>query len=448
MLARTTTKSPEPQPAVGKVHPEIYKAALMAARERLQTSPTPLERQQSLNAAGGKKARDINDGGLQMHPGALTAATGAAVRSSRRRAGSAPSEPVARSDVMTTSAYALSAATRSHRASQGPIPVLENLEPSVEAARIHNIAQSNVRLYTSTPPVGIEVEEQRHREKLRAAAVSMAKDMYAVMGTQEEQAASAGLATTMQQRRSRPLSYYSEYSWTEGDEQNATRRPPTLHEAAQKRAADTLAKMEEEDLVAQQEYYGLAPGPRPARLSLTRRLRRRTSSEGDISRLDWERSEEIRNQMSTLQSRLREVDEKRTRDREALMDIARRNVSAAIQEMDEQVYAKTGKLSPSMLRELKERAQERAKEDISAQFETIRRIPIGGNRYVTEADVEEIARARIQPTLDEITGRVEERQAREIEKRLDEERRQWLTKLEREREKELQAEQRKGYHCP
>lgn len=445
MLARSTM-SPEPQPAVvGNVHPEVYKAALIAARERLQTSPPPFERQQSFSATGGKEARDI-DGSMQMHPGALTAATGATVRSRRRRAESAPSKPVAGSDT-NTSAYALSAARRSHQASQGPITILEHLEPSVEAARIHNIARSNVRLYTSTPPVDIEVEEQRHRDKLRAAAVSMAKDMYSVLGTQEEQpnpTEKPFTTGTQQQRRSRPMSYYSEFSWTEGDEQIATRRPQTLHEAAQKRAADTLAKMDGEDRVAQQEYYGLPSSPRPTRLSLTQRFRRRTPSEGDISQLDWERSEEIRNQMSTLQSRLREVDEKRIRDREALMNIARRNVNAAIQDMDEQVYAKTGKLSPSMLREWEEQAHEKAKDDISAQLETTGKIPIGGDRYVTQADVEEVARARIQPTLDEITGRVEEQQAKIIEKRLDEERNQWLANLEREREKELHAEQRKG----
>lgn len=383
--------------------------------------------------AGGRGAEEPT--AVETDGGALTAATGAV--STRWRADSAPIKPQFRQQA----AYALTAATISHRASLGA-EVLDNLEPSMEAARIHNIAKTNAQLYTASPPVGIEVAEQKQRDTLRAAAISMAKDMYAIATAKEGPETSRPASSLAQYRQSRRLSQ-SQYSWTTGDERGVTRAPLTLHEAAQKIATEKLAKMQRNDLAYHQEYYGTGPAAR-SRLTVSRRLRRRTSSESDASRADWERSMQIRHQMSSLQSRLHEIDEeKKKRDRAELMEIARRNVNMAIQDLDEEVYARTGKLSPSMQREWEEKAHERAKAEIEARPSTFGRIPIGGQRYMDEADVEEIARSRIQPTLDEISERVSEQKAREIERRLDEERRQMLREIEREREFDIREEEKR-----
>jgi hypothetical protein len=433
----------EPAAPVSTTNPEVYRAALSAARERLVVpSPAVVAPDQGYDQsaaeqvmmASGRAPRETP--AVEIDRGALTAAMGAL--SSRRRAESAPIKPQLRQDA----GYALSAATISHRASLGTEVILENLDPSMEASRIHNIARTNVRLYTASPPVQIEVEEQRQRDTLRAAAISMAKDMYAVAAAKESELAGS-VSSTGQHRRSRRLSQ-SQFSWTTGDERGVTQRPTNLHEAAQKLAAEKLAKMQRTGLDYQQDYYGTGPAAR-SRLTITRRLRRRTSSDSDASQIDWERSAEIRNQMSSLQTRLHQIDEKKRRDRAELMEIARKNVHAAIHDMDEEVYARTGKPSPSMQREWEERAHERAKAESEARMSTFGRIPIGGQTYVDEVDVEAIARSRIQPTLDEITDRVEEQKAREIEQRLDEEKRlRWL-EIDRQRDldtKEAEKRQR------
>ncbi|KAL1965626.1 hypothetical protein VTN77DRAFT_5303 [Rasamsonia byssochlamydoides] len=430
----------EPQP-VSITSPEVYKAALTATRERIMAPSPPVPAvdhgydqyaAEQVMMAGGRAPQE--PAAVEIDPGALNAATGA-VSGRRRRAESAPIKPQFRQEA----AYALSAATISHRASLGA-DILGNLDPSMEAARIHHIAKTNVKLYTSSPPVEIEVAEQKHRDTLRAAAISMAKDMYAIAAAKEPELVRPA-SSLAQRRESRRLSQ-SQFSWTTGDERGVTRKPTNLHEAAQKIAAEKLAKMQRTDLAYQQQYYGTAPTPR-TRL-MTRRLRRRTSSDSDASRIDWERSVQIRNQMSSLQSRLHEIDEeKKRRDRAELMEIARRNVNAAIHDMDEQVYARTGKPSPSMQREWEEKAQERAKAESEARLATLGRIPIGGQRYIDEVDVEEIARSRIQPTLDEITDRVEEQKAREISQRLDEEWRQRLREIDRQREYDTREEEKR-----
>ena len=57
---------------------------------------------------------------------------------------------------------------------------------------IHNMAKTNVQLYTSAPPVELEVEERNRKDTLRAAAVSMAKDIYAIAQARTEEPNFAG----------------------------------------------------------------------------------------------------------------------------------------------------------------------------------------------------------------------------------------------------------------
>lgn len=441
LLARNYQQNrPEPSPPP-KTNPEVYKAALLAAQDRVfasPASPPPNDAaaaaariQQSaasylmangLGAGRGGARETTVVATTTINPGALTAASGAVSRR-RPRTESAPAKPIFHQDA----AYALTAATISHQASQTPNDILNDLDPSIEAARIHHIAKSNAQLYTSAPQVGIAVEEQKHRDTLRAAALSMAKDMYATAAAAKNNEADAAetAGSTAFNRQSRRFSQ-SQFSWISGDEQPVTRRPPNIHEAAQKIAAEKLAKMQQNELSNQKTYYGIAPRPRP---TLSRRLKRRTSSDGDVTAIDWERSEEIRNQMSSLRTRLNEIDEKKNKDRSNLMEIAQKNVNARIHDMDERVYARTGKPSPNMQRDWEKKAQERAEAESSARMANFGRISVGGQKYMDETEIEAIARARIEPTLNEINDRVEEKRAKEIEDRLDRERSQRLSQL-------------------
>lgn len=430
-----------------RTNPDVYKAALFAAQERVYAKSPPAVStpelrfdqavfEQPMGNENRNSPRETT-AAAHINSGALTAAAGAV--SSRRRTESAPTKPIFHSD----SAAALAAATISHQASQDARNVLSDLEPSIEASRIHHIARANVRLYTSTPPVEIEVAEQKHRDTLRAAAISMAKDMYATSTAARLEVDETSYASIAAQNRLSHRFSQSQFSWTPGDEYNvAQQRTPNLHEAAQKIAAEKLAKMQENDLYNKQQYYGTASSPKSRQL-LTRRLKRRTSSEGDASLIDWERSERIRNQMSSLQNRMQEVDEKKSQDRAYLMDVARKNVTATIHNMDEKVYAHTGKPSPKMQREWEEKAQERAKRESELRMTNFGRVSVGGQKYMDQTDVEAIARSRIQPTLDEISNRAEEQRAREVEQRLDKERKQQLSELDRSRQAEIRAEDKR-----
>ncbi|KAJ9294790.1 hypothetical protein DTO271G3_6710 [Paecilomyces variotii] len=432
-------ETPEPQPRADRLSVEGLKnAAVLAAREsRALTSSTPPPPNQKYQYLA--EERVIMSGGRvredkvipSQEKGALLAATGA-LRNTRRRAESAPPEPA----VHPEAGYALSAATISHLAPRPSEDYLEELEEPIQASRIHNIAKTNAQLYTSHPPVDVETEEQNRKDTLRAAAISMAQEMYsrAQKGAQEDEGATLEAVQGAQRGHSR----LGKRASLPGTDESATARAVNLQLAAQKLASEKLARMQSQN--EYEIYYGTAQPPR-ARRSVTGRLRRRTSSETDTSRLDMERSIRIRNQMSTLQTQLHEVDEKRRRDREDLMEIAMRNARAAIQDIDDRVYAETGKPSPAMQREWEEKAQERAKRSLEAESRLDMRgkVEIGDRQYVDAVDVEAVAMSRIRPTLDEIDQRAEERKAREIERRLDEEERKRLEAIEREREADLKA---------
>jgi hypothetical protein len=77
-------------------------------------------------------------------------------------------------------------------------------------------------------------------------------------------------------------------------------------------------------------------------------------------------------------------------------------------------------------------------------------VHIGGGKYIDQADIEAVALARVQPTLDEITEKTEKRRAEEEERRLDQEERKREERREKERAAELKAEEKrfKGKQCP
>lgn len=366
---------------------------------------------------------------------ALQAASGAYTLS-RKRADSAPSDPGATSELP----YGRTAAGASRHArveEEGP---LDHLDPAMEASRIQHAAHTNPKLYTSSPPIQSGIEEQNYKNSQRAAAISMAKDMYRVTSTKKQGGQSPAVLAA--QKGQSQLGYRKTVSTADGA---AVRRAIALQEAAQKRAAEKLALMHDEHAEYQQ-YYGTAPQPQRSRLTTRRK---RASSDADTSQTDAEQSRQIRSQMTSLRTKLDQVDVRKTRDRELLMQAARRNVDQTLQDMEAQVYADTGRAPPSVQKGWDEVAQERVRreaEDFEAATTQGNRVNIGGQKYMDMADIDAIARSRLQPALDEIDENAELRRAHEIEARLDAEEEQRHAAVEREREAEVKEleKQEKG----
>lgn len=424
----------QPQPTT-QHSAEGLGAAMLAVREQRASIG------QAPTSAGHRRGSSATD---RYHPTAvggkpkdkaLLAASGA-YSLSRKRADSAPSDPGFTSELP----YGRSAAGASRYArveEEGP---LEHLDPAMEASRIQYAANTNPKLYTSSPPIQSEIEEQNYKNSQRAAAISMAKDMYRVTSTKKE--AGQSPAVLAAQKGHSQLGYRKTVSTADGA---AVRRAIALQEAAQKRAAEKLALMRDEHADYQQ-YYGTAPQPQRSRLSTRRK---RTSSDADASQTDAEQSRQIRSQMTSLQTKLDQVDVRKTKDRELLMQAARRNVDQTLQDMEAQVYANTGRAPPSVQKGWDEVAQERVRreaDDFEAATAQGNRVNIGGKKYMDMADIDAVARSRLQPAFDEMTENAEIRRAYDIEARLDAEEEQRHAAVERQREAEVKEleKQEKG----
>lgn len=414
-----------PQPST-QYSAEGLGAAILAVREQRGMS--------SLQPTQTGHKHDISLDQSHALEKARRAATGA--YATRRRSGSAPSESGA---AATESPYArFAAGALQHGKAEDENP-LGHLDSAMEASRIQHVANTNAQLYTSHPPVAGEVEERNRQNSLRAAAVSMAKDMYDVTGPPGEpgQLDPAIYAAQKGQEQERSRKTVS------GALGSTAQRALTLQDAAQKRAAEKLARMQDEHS-EMQHYYGTAPQPQR---SLLATRRKRTSSEADVSHVDAEQSRHIRSQMTSLRTKVNRVDEKRLKDRELLMEAARRNVDATIQGMERKLYADTGRAPPSMQRDWDEAAQERVRreaEAVEASGAQENRVNIGVQQYIDMADVEAVARSRVQPALDEITDQAEKRRAQELEARLDAEEQQRHAALEKEREADMRAAESRG----
>ncbi|CAG7928196.1 unnamed protein product [Penicillium olsonii] len=421
LCVKDFTPPQQPQPSTA-YSAEGLGAALLAVREHRAAAqaPAPVHKR-------GSSVDRYNHIAVGGHPKekALQAATGA-YTTSRKRADSVPSDQGVPSDT----SYALSAAGASRHVRVEEDAPLDHLDGAMEASRIHHIANTNAKLYTAAPPVQPEVDEQNYRNSLRAAALSMAKDMYKV--TDAKEPGGSAPAVVAAQKGQSQLGYRKTVSTADG---SAVRRAIALQEAAQKRATEKLARMQDENAEYQQ-YYGTAPQPQRSRLS----RRKRTSSDADASQIDAEQSRQIRTQMAGLRTKLNRVDDRRTKDREMLMQAARRNVDQTLQDMEARVYANTGRAPPSVQKGWDEVAQERVRREAEA-FESAThqgdRVQIGSQQYMDYADIEAVARSRLQPALDEITENAEQQRAHDVEVRLDAEERQRHAAVERQREAEL-----------
>lgn len=344
---------------------------------------------------------------------ALLAAAGA-MSSSRKRAESSPIAKASYPDSENSAANALSAANLANRApklGKSKTDALRNSKSSLDGGKIHSAAVTNLsrEMYTSHPPVAPELEEMNRQAGLRAAAVSMAKQIYEVQQRAIERATVADMSDSQHAASSvhnRKASLSSEECPHQLPQQYVN-----LQEAAQKLASERLAKLQDEH-AAYKNSYGTSFGQ--SRLSLRGLQRRRASSDGQATESDGDRSKKIRSEMSLFNNKVAQVDaNKRQKDREALMAVAQRNVKASMHGIDEKVYSETGKVSPAMLQSWEDQAHARAEADSKVRLAKHGMINIGGGKYLDQSEIDAIAAQKVKPTLDEITEKVEKQKARD-----------------------------------
>ncbi|OHW91002.1 hypothetical protein CSPAE12_10371 [Colletotrichum incanum] len=401
------------------------KAALLAsasARKQATTNTTP---PQSAHDSWGSSAanqafKQSRSVGQPTHNtststnglGSLSAAQSAmpATGRTRPRAKSTPVPKESYPGESRAAANALSAATAAH----GP-----SMQPRSPTDAAGSVPYTNLprKMFTSSPAIGPEAEEQKRADVLHASAVAMAKKMYNHQQKMVEQARQA------QQESGETIS-----------DDNQPRPYVNLQEAAYKLAQERLSKLHEEHQRNRdyQEYYGNGTPAQPQRrFTMKGKLRRRSSSDGDIND-DRERSERIRRQMSIFSSNLTKVDEqKRTKDREALLAAAQRNVRARLQGMDDKISAETGMVPPSSKSDWESKAHMAALARHESTNVNRGKVDIGGGMFMDPAAVDEIATRRVQPVLDEIN-----------EKAAIERERQELLKAEAEAKKRDEAKQK------
>ncbi|KAL5121852.1 Eisosome assembly protein [Pleosporales sp. CAS-2024a] len=382
---------------------------------------------------------------------AFTAATGAHASSHRKRAQSVPQPAEIYPDSRNSAKNALSAATLAHSPSMKAKPDTPTINSNrlghgaMEAARIQHAKSISRDMYTSTPPVGIETEEKKRNDALRASAISMAKKMY---DPQQQRHSAESTA-----RSGATVAHGQLPAAGEEDIKTQALRYIGIQEAAQKLAQERLAKIGYDENAAYRSHYGYEK-PR-SRFSIRGRGRANSETKApppDASDSDEDdfRSRRIRSQMDQFNKQLADVDaQKRDNDRKSLLAAAERKVHAQLQGMDQKIFDKTGKMSPAMVDQWDEKARQRALANSEARLENHGRVHIGNGKYMDQTDIDAIAQARIQPTLDEITERTEKRRAEdekrreeEEERRLDLEEKKRRERTEKERAAEIKAEEK------
>ncbi|KAH8731299.1 hypothetical protein GQ44DRAFT_746060 [Phaeosphaeriaceae sp. PMI808] len=434
------------------------KAALLAHRDSENLKMWTLQASSGSNSAANIAMRKKGLGPGPVDYGytdvgrkdAFTAATGAHASSTRRRTQSNPAPAELYPDSRNSAKNALSAATSAHSPSVKAKQerTMENTNRlghgAMEAARIQHAKSISRDMYTSTPPVALEVEEKKRSDALRASAISMAKKMYDVQQQHIDGATAAQSGATAAHGQQPAASEY--------DIKKQAMRYIGIQEAAQKLAQERLAKIGYDENAAYRSYYGYEK-PR-SKLSI-RRGRNRAYSDSKSAPMDDSDSDEddfrsrrIRSQMEQFNKQLADVDaKKRENDRRSLIAAAERKVQAQMQGMDKKIYDKTGKMSPAMIEDWDTKARQKALAQSEARMENHGRVHIGNGKWMDQGDIDAIAQARIQPTLDEITQKTEKRRAEDEKRRAEEEERRLnleekgrREKIEKERAAEIKAE--------
>ncbi|KAK4155445.1 hypothetical protein C8A00DRAFT_31683 [Chaetomidium leptoderma] len=354
-----------------------------------------------------------------------------AMAGARPRAKSSPQTRTDRNPDHSAGGAALSAATIAHRPS-----VRANTISAGEAGAVPFTTMDR-RMFTSNPPVKLETDEKNRAYVLHASAIAMAKKMY-----EQQQKIIDNSARAHARSSSFPGGETASLASSRTEEQ-APLVYNSLQEAAYRLAQERLGKLQEEHDKQRglQEYYGSGTPQRTRIGTIKGKLtRRRSSSDGDLLE-DKQRSEQIRKQMSLLNNKLSEVDEdKRSRDREALLAAAQRNVKAQLQEMDEKVQSETGRVPQITMDDWGRKALVAAQARYGAVGnDSAGKVDIGGGKLMDRSEVEKIAAKNVQPLLDEINDRVEKERERQEEEKLEEERQK--EKVERDRMRDMEVQE-------
>ncbi|KAF2134054.1 hypothetical protein P153DRAFT_280341 [Dothidotthia symphoricarpi CBS 119687] len=385
---------------------------------------------------------------------ALVAATGAHSTAGRKRANSTPAPPPLYPDSKNSARNALNAATIAHSPSmrkfQGPSVTDSNRLGSgaMEAARIQHAKSIPRNMYGSAPPVAPEIEEQRRNDALRASAIVMAKKIYEVQQKQADGASGRSAAHT-----GANAAHGQRAPAGEGDIKEQAMRYVGIQEAAQKLAQERLAKIGYDENAAYRSHYGYEK-PR-SKFSMRRGRNRAYSASETPAQNEYDsdsdeddfRSRRIRSQMAQFNKQLADVDaKKRDQDRKGLMAAAERKVQAQMQGLDKKIFDETGRMSQSMSDEWDEKARKRAVANSENRMENHGKIHLGNGKWMDQAEIDAIAQARIQPTLDEITEKTDKRRGEDEKRRAaEEERKNQLAekkrqeRLEKERIAEIKA---------
>jgi hypothetical protein len=376
----------------------------------------------------------------------------------RRRADSQP-EPADYPDRANATANSLKAATSAHSASMS--------SRANEASRITHAKNLNREMYTEHPQgLDYDKKERAHQDALKGASISMAKKMYAIERVDDQGHVQLRASRTAAQNATETE------AGKEKDLKKQAMQYLILQDAAQRLAAERLAKIDnQQEAEAFRDYYGYS-GKRRSRLSiLGGKNRRRASSESAAFRrasasaganvesplsspqddkphrrgnLDVDSDDEedarqaarIRSRQNNFNSQLAEADKKRANDQKSLMAAAERKVQNQMLKMDEKVFNETGKMSPAMMEDWDSKARAKAAAASQARMVNHGKVNLGGGRFMDQSEIDAIARSNVQPTLDEINGTAEKQRARDEEVRLEREEAERVKRSEKERERE------------
>lgn len=393
--------SPEPTPLAAShgssAATQAFQANLIQSA-KVASSPPPSPREKPLAAAKGA-----------MSPSRL------GVPQSRARSYSTPPEPYY-ADAKRASVSALNGASIAHRAAM-------NKPPEIEDTGAIPITTMTRNMFTSHPPVKPEVDEQTTNERIHQSAVEMAKKMYQQQQLNRVEGSEDG---------------------NEGDAGTSANRFVNLQDAAYRQAQERLAKLQDEHEKNRRYHdYYTSEKPLRRRFTIMDRIRRRSASEDEVE--DRTRSDLVHQQMSLFTSQLEQVDEeKRERDREALLIAARRNVKVSLQGMDEQHYFETGKVNPTILGDWQVRAQQAAQLRHDTRTDDGGRVDIGGGMFMDADEIDAIAARRVRPVLDDIHEKAEAERERLASLKLEEEAKKAEAEREKDRERELKEIQKRA----
>ncbi|KEZ39724.1 hypothetical protein SAPIO_CDS9680 [Scedosporium apiospermum] len=271
------------------------------------------------------------------------------------------------------------------------------LSPSAESGAIPATALDR-SMYTSHPPVSIEVEEKRRASEIHSSAVALARQAY-----------------LQQQKLAEQQAHDDAYS---DDMRSSTDlgqpEPVNLHEAAYKLAQERLEKLQEEFRKNRELQEQNTPDQIPAplhRVANALRIRHRSSSDSDLQLRRHNRTSRATAILPPLQSKADE--EQRRKDREAVLAAARKNVESQLRGIDESIYEETGKVPPCKLAEWAPRAEAIALAKVASEMPPPGKRDVGGGMYVAQDEIDAVAVRKVKPILREMDVRAEKEHERQ-----------------------------------